>query len=92
MDLKDVLLKGLSFNAILNQFSIDEKDVKIYDEELVLARKDSTRGDIFKERILIEGKASNGPIFNFFGTLHYNLLSQLAVFEIDQVEKVGAIA
>ncbi|MXV16296.1 hypothetical protein [Hufsiella ginkgonis] len=87
MNLKEVLLNGLSFNEILKRFSIDRTNFTIRDEEVIECKKNLTRGDIFKESIVIQGKADNGPIFNFFGTLHYNLLNHLAVFELDSVEK-----
>ncbi|TZF84576.1 hypothetical protein FW774_06200 [Pedobacter sp. BS3] len=86
MKLKEVLLKALSFNEILKQFSIDQADFTIKDEDVILSDKRIGESDIVKERIQIEGKSSNGPIFNFFGTLHYNILNQLAVFEVDFVE------
>lgn len=92
MNLKDVLLKGLSFKAILSQFAIDQQDVTILDEEIVMAKKERTTGPIFTERISIEGRAANGPVINFFGTLHYNLLDQLAVFEPDHIETRPALA
>jgi hypothetical protein len=86
MSLKEVLLKGISFNEILKQFSVAQSDFTIRDEEVIETKKNSTKGEIFKERILIQGKSNNGLV-NFFGTLHYNLLDQLAVFELDGVER-----
>ena len=43
--------------------------------------------EVGKETICIEGKNEKG-IFNFFGTLHYNLLDKLAVFEMQGFEQV----
>ena len=87
MKLTEVLLKGLSFNEILRQFGVDRSSFTIQDEELLLSKQDLRKGEILKEKIFIQGKSDNGPIINFFGTLHYNLLNQLAVFELDYVEK-----
>ena len=86
MKLTELLLNGFSFKEILKQFSVDQSDIKIQDEELILSRKDLSHIEILKERILIQGKNTSG-IVNLFGTLHYNLLNQLAVFELDSVEK-----
>ncbi|WP_207425206.1 hypothetical protein [Pedobacter sp. SYSU D00535] len=86
MKLKEFLLKGFSFNEILRQFSIDQSDFTIQDEELILSRKDLSEKEILKERVMIQGKSTNG-IINFFGTLHCNFLNQLAVFELDSVEE-----
>lgn len=86
MKLKDLLLNALSFNEILKQFSIDKSDIIIKDEESLLLNADLERKEIVKQRICIEGK-SNNMIINFFGTLHYNLVNQLAVFEPEYIEK-----
>lgn len=85
MKLTELLLNGFSFKEILKQFSMDQSEIKIQDEEVILSRKDLSNIEILKERILIQGKNSSG-IVNLFGTLHYNLLNQLAVFELDSVE------
>lgn len=86
MKLKELLLNGFSFNEILRQFSIEKTDFTIQDEDLILSREDIANKEVLKERVLIQGKNSNG-IINFFGTLHCNFLNQLAVFELDSVEK-----
>ncbi len=86
MKLNEVLLKGISFNEILRQFGVDRSSFTIKDEDLLLAKQDIAHGEILKEKIFIQGKSDNAVI-NFFGTLHYNLLNQLAVFELDYVEK-----
>ncbi|MEJ6978876.1 hypothetical protein WG906_00345 [Pedobacter sp. P351] len=86
MKLTELLLNGFSFKEMLKQFSMDQSEIKIQDEELILSRKDLSHIEILKERILIQGKNTSG-IVNLFGTLHYNLLNQLAVFELDSVEK-----
>ncbi len=85
MKLKDLLLNTLSFKEILNQFSIDKSDIVIENEELLLSTSQLTRKEIVKEHICIQGKSKNSVV-NFFGTLHYNLLSGLAVFEPEFVE------
>ena len=86
MKLTELLLNGFSFKEILKQFSVDQSEIKIQDEELILSRKDLSNMEILKERILIQGKNTSGVV-NLFGTLHYNLLNQLAVFELDSVER-----
>ncbi len=87
MKLKELLLNGISFNEILKQFSIDHSDIIIKDEEAILADNKFLNKEILKEKICIQGKKSTNEIINFFGTLHYNLINQLAVFELDFVEK-----
>lgn len=87
MKIKELLLNGRSFSALLKQFSIEAKDVKIQDEDTIFKDSDRQHKDIVKESICIEGKNKDG-IINFFGTLHYNLLDQLAVFEIQGYEQV----
>lgn len=86
MKLTELLLNGFSFQEILKQFSMDQSEIKIQDEDLILSGKNLNNIEILKERILIQGKNTSG-IVNLFGTLHYNLLNQLAVFELDSVEK-----
>jgi hypothetical protein len=86
MKLSELLLKAFSFKEILKQFSIDQKNFTIQDEELILAKKGHSGSEILKERVLIQGQNESG-IVNFFGTLHCNLLDQLAVFELDSVEQ-----
>jgi hypothetical protein len=86
MKLTDLLLNGFSFQEILKQFSMDQSEIKIQDEDVILARKDLSNIEILKEHILIQGKNTSG-IVNLFGTLHYNLLNQLAVFELESVER-----
>ncbi|HEY0056013.1 MAG TPA: hypothetical protein VGB63_11700 [Pedobacter sp.] len=65
---------------------MDQSEIKIQDEDVILARKDLSNIEILKEHILIQGKNTSG-IVNLFGTLHYNLLNQLAVFELESVER-----
>jgi len=86
MKLTELLLNGFSFKEILRQLSLDQSDIKIQDEELILSRKDLKDVEILKEHILIQGKSAKG-IVNLLGTLHYNILNQLAVFELDSVER-----
>lgn len=87
MNIKELLLNGQSFSELLKQFSIEAADVKIQDEEIILADQNLAHKEIVKESICIEGKNKDG-IVNFFGTLHYNLLSKLAVFEMQRFEQV----
>ena len=88
MNIKELLLNGQSFSKLLNQFSIEADDVKIQDEDVLLADHKLEHQEIVKENICIEGKNKDG-IVNFFGTLHYNLLSKLAVFEMHGFEQIS---
>lgn len=88
MNIKELLLNGKSFSELLKQFSIDAADVRIQDEEMILSDQFLRHQEIVKESICIEGKNKDG-IVNFFGTLHYNLLNKLAVFEMLGFEKVS---
>jgi hypothetical protein len=89
MNIKELLLNGQSFLALLKEFAIEINDVVIKDEAVLLTDQDLSKDRVIKESICIEGKNKNG-IFNFFGTLHCNLLNQLAVFEIKGFEKITA--
>ncbi|MGV3704811.1 MAG: hypothetical protein ACO1NU_05480 [Arcticibacter sp.] len=86
MKLKELLLNRFSFREILRSFSIDQSDFTIQDEELILSEKNLSKKETIKERVLIQGKGPSG-IVSFFGTLHFNLLEGLAVFELDSVEQ-----
>lgn len=86
MKLKDLLMNTLSFPEILKQFGIDNSNIEIENEELLLSRSELMKKEIVKEYISIQGRSKH-EVINFFGTLHYNLLSQLAVFEPEYVEK-----
>ena len=88
MNIKQLLLNGQSFSALLKQFSIDADDVKIQDEEIILSDQNLAHLETFKENICIEAKNKEG-IVNFFGTLHYNVLNKLAVFEMQGFEQVA---
>lgn len=88
MKLKELLLNGKSFAELLKQFSIDADDVKIQDEDMILSDQYLKHQDIVRESICIEGKNKDG-IVNFFGTLHYNILNKLAVFEMQGFEQVA---
>lgn len=90
MNIKELLLNGKSFLELLKQFSIDASDVRIQDEDMILSHRESSRQEVMKESICIEGKNKDG-IINFFGTLHYNLLNKLAVFEMQGFEQVAAV-
>ncbi|MEJ2881768.1 hypothetical protein [Pedobacter sp. GR22-6] len=88
MNIKELLLNGQSFSELLKQFSIAADDVKIQDEDVILTEQNFEHKEIVKESICIEGKNNEG-IVNFFGTLHYNLLNKLAVFEMQGFEKIN---
>lgn len=88
MNIKELLLNGQSFLALLKEFAIEAKDIIIQDEAMILADQNLAQREIVKETICIEGKNKDG-IFNFFGTLHCNLLNKLAVFEMQGFERVG---
>lgn len=88
MNIKELLLNGKSFSELLKQFSIDAADIKIQDEETILSDQYLKHQEVVKESICIEGKNKDG-IVNFFGTLHYNLLNKLAVFEMLGFEQVA---
>ena len=87
MNIKELLLNGQSFLALLKEFAIEAKDVIIQDENLILADQNLAHQETGKETICIEGKNDKG-IFNFFGTLHFNFLNKLAVFELQGFEQV----
>ncbi|MES2455264.1 MAG: hypothetical protein V4594_06985 [Bacteroidota bacterium] len=89
MNIKELLLKGQNFADLLKQFSIDAKDVRIQDEDVILNDQNLEHREIVKESICIEGTNKEGGIINFFGTLHCNLLNKLAVFEMQGFEKVS---
>ena len=85
MNIKDLLLNGSSFLLLLKQYAIDIADIQIKDEEVIEAHL-FKHPELSKESICIEGKNINGTI-SFFGTLHYNMMSKLAVFEMLGYEK-----
>lgn len=89
MSLRELLLKGRSFNEILKQFAIDQADFTIRDEDAIMSSTKLFKKDFLRERIFIQGKSKN-EIVNFFGTLHCNLMDNLAVFELDGVERTAA--
>lgn len=85
MILKDLLLNGNSFITLLKQYAIDAADVEIKDEN-VLVDQFLQHPQLSKESVCIEGKNKDG-IINFFGTIHYNLMNKLAVFEMQGFEQ-----
>ncbi|MHA4894749.1 hypothetical protein ACXZ1K_08360 [Pedobacter sp. PWIIR3] len=87
MNIKELLLNGQSFLEMLKQFSIDAANVKIQDEDVILNDQNLEHREIVKESICIEGRNQQG-IVNFFGTLHFNILSKLAVFEMQGFEQI----
>lgn len=90
MNIKELLLNGKGFSELLKQFAIEADDVKIQDEDVILSDQILRHKDIVRESICIEGKNKEG-IVNLFGTLHYNLLNKLAVFEMQGFEKIAAV-
>lgn len=86
MKIKELLLKGSCFPNLLKQYSLDASDVKIQDEDVILSDQFLKHMEIIKQSICIEGKNKDG-IVNFFGTLHYNLIDKLAVFEMQGLEQ-----
>ncbi len=88
MNIKELLLNGQSFLALLKEFAIEAKDVNIQDESVLLNDPNLAQREILKESICIEGKGKNG-VFNFFGILHFNMLNKLAVFEMQGFEQVN---
>jgi hypothetical protein len=88
MKIKDLLLNGNSFSALLDQFSLKADDIKIQDEEMIISGLENQQQEARKENICIEGKNQQGVV-NFFGTLHYNIPNQLAVFEMHGYERVS---
>lgn len=85
MIIKDLLLNGNSFLMLLKQYAIDVADVQIKDED-VLVDQFRQHPQLSKGSVCIEGKNKDG-IINFFGTIHYNLMSKLAVFEMQDFEQ-----
>lgn len=91
MNIKELLLNGKAFLALLNDFAIDAKNVIIENEEMLFSGTKNPKNSVLKETVCIEGKNDDG-IFNFFGTLHFNWLDKLAVFEMQGFERVDAQA
>jgi hypothetical protein len=85
MNIRELLLNGNSFLALLKQYAIDVADFKIKDEQ-VLADHFLQHPQVSKESICIEAKNKDG-IINFFGTIHYNLFNKMAVFEMQGFEQ-----
>ncbi|WP_316743517.1 hypothetical protein [Pedobacter antarcticus] len=88
MSVKELLMNGSSFLLLLKQYAIDIADVRIKDEQ-VLNDQFLQHPEQHKESVWIEGKTKDGVI-SFFGTLHYNLLEKLAVFEMQGLERTPA--
>ena len=90
MKITELLMKGNSFPALLKTFGIDGTDVKIQDEDMIMADQFSKQQDIIKESICIEARNKSGA-FNLFGTLHCNLVNNLAVFEMQGFEQLRQV-
>lgn len=87
MNIKELLLNGSSFLALMKQYAIDISDISIKDEE-VLNNQFLQHPQVSKNSICIEARNKDGVI-NFFGTLHYNLLNKLAVFEMQGFDQTS---
>jgi hypothetical protein len=90
MTIKESLLNGKSFIQLMNEFAVNAENIKIQDEEILFKVFPFYQRDVLKENICIEGRNDQGVI-NFFGTLHYNLLNKLAVFEMQGFEKINQV-
>jgi len=90
MNIRESLLNGKSFIELMKEFSVSAEDIKIQDEETLFKVLPRYHRDVLKEDICIEGKNEQGSV-NFFGTLHYNLLNKLAVFEMQGFEKINLV-
>ncbi|MGE6221398.1 hypothetical protein [Nubsella zeaxanthinifaciens] len=88
MNIKELLLNGKAFLTILSDFAIEAKNVIIQDEDMLFRNIGGAKNPTLKETVCIEGKNEEG-IFNFFGTLHFNCLDKLAVFEMQGFEKIA---
>ncbi|MBG6236378.1 hypothetical protein IWX76_002959 [Pedobacter sp. CAN_A7] len=90
MTIKESLLNGNSFIQLMKEFAVQAENIKIQDEEILFKVFPFYHRDCLKEYICIEGRNDQGVI-NFFGTLHYNLLNKLAVFEMQGFEKINQV-
>lgn len=88
MNIKELLLNGKAFLSILSDFAIEAKNIIIQDEDMLFRNIGKAKYPTLKETVCIEGKNEDG-VFNFFGTLHFNWLDKLAVFEMQGFEKIG---
>jgi hypothetical protein len=86
MNIKELLLKGQNFIALLNQFRIDAQDFIIKDEALIFSNDETEKAEILNKSVCLEAKNSDGLI-NLYGILHYNLINNLAVFELKDSDK-----
>lgn len=86
MPLKELLLNSSSFTEMLKQYAVNPVDFIVKDETLILSEIKVSKEEVFKETVLIEGHNSAGYI-TFIGTLYCNLKKNIAVFELDTVEK-----
>ena len=90
MTIKESLLNGNSFIQLMKEFAVNAENIKIQDEEILFKVFPFYQREVLKENICIEGRNEQGVI-NFFGTLHYNLLNKLAVFEMQGFEKINRV-
>lgn len=90
MTIKESLLNGNSFIQLMKEFAVNAENIKIQDEEILFKVFPFYQREVLKENICIEGRNEQGVI-NFFGTLHYNLLNKLAVFEMQGFEKINQV-
>lgn len=90
MTIKESLINGNSFIQLMKEFAVNAENIKIQDEEILFKVFPFYQREVLKENICIEGRNEQGVI-NFFGTLHYNLLNKLAVFEMQGFEKINQV-
>jgi len=90
MNIRESLLNGKSFIELMKEFSVNAEDIKIQDEETLFKVFPNYHRDVLQENICIEGRNEEGVV-NLFGTLHYNLLNELAVFEMQGFEKISQV-
>ena len=87
MNIKELLLNGKAFLALLKEFAIDANNIRIHDENVLLTGQNSAHQDTLKQTICVEGKGEHGT-YNLFGVVHCNLINKLAVFEMHGFEQL----
>ncbi|MCJ0741086.1 hypothetical protein [Pedobacter montanisoli] len=88
MKIKEMLLKGKVFADLLKDFAIEIPTIEIQNEDMILNEAESAPNGMLKEMICITAK--NGQyLFDFFGTLYFNVVERLAVFELQGFEKLS---
>ncbi len=88
MSIKELLLQGQSFMALLKQMRIDVNDLVVKDEWAIFNSWSKSNTEVLKENVCIEGRSLEGPV-SLFGILHFNLFHNRAVFEMQGFEKAA---